>query len=153
MKNRAFTLIELLVVVLIIGILAAIAVPQYQKAVYKSRATQLITATKQLWDAQKSYYLQHGEYSLKAEDLDINFVNATGAYFHIKEDVYCMFSQYNHVYCYDQSMDVSIVQLYSGATQCYSYANQRGEDLCQNLAKSKDFQTGCGNSCHIYSIN
>ena len=85
--------------------------------------------------------------------LDINFANATGTYFHIKEDVYCMFSQYNNVYCYDQSMDVSIVRLYSGATQCYSYANQKGEDLCQNLAKSKDFQTGCGNSCHIYEIN
>ncbi len=58
--RRAFTLIELLVVVLIIGILAAVAVPQYQKAVEKSRAAEAMQILKSLRDAQALCILEHG---------------------------------------------------------------------------------------------
>ena len=57
-----FTLIELLVVVLIIGILAAIALPQYQLAVEKSRAAQMLPIMRSVYNALALYKLEHGQY-------------------------------------------------------------------------------------------
>ena len=69
--KKAFTLIELLVVVLIIGILSAIALPQYQKAVEKAQATEALNTLMTAVKACKVYYLANGEYPTKFEDLDI----------------------------------------------------------------------------------
>ncbi len=60
-KTQGFTLIELLVIVLIIGILAAVALPQYQKAVKKAQGREVIVAIKALDKALVVYALQHGD--------------------------------------------------------------------------------------------
>ena len=60
-NNQGFTLIEMLVVVLIIGILAGIALPQYNKAVEKSRAAEAQIILKDMFNAQQECILRMGD--------------------------------------------------------------------------------------------
>ena len=71
-NKQAFTLIELLVVVLIIGVLAAVAVPQYQKTVEKSRAAQALTLLKTVGQAFQAHHLSSGTWATSFDELSVD---------------------------------------------------------------------------------
>lgn len=75
---KGFTLIELLVVVLIIGILSAVALPQYQMAVAKSKVSRGVVLLNAVDKAQKEYYLANGYFTEDLESLSID-VKGLGA--------------------------------------------------------------------------
>lgn len=81
MNTKGFTLIELLVVVLIIGILAAIALPQYFKAVEKSKAAEALSLFGTIVGAEQRYYMVRDGFTTKYTDLDIDFSGAADSTF------------------------------------------------------------------------
>ena len=82
--NKGFTLIELLVVVLIIGILAAMAMPQYFKAVERSRMTEADTLLGSIAQAQRRKFLQTNRFATDYRGLDVSPKGSTGALYYTK---------------------------------------------------------------------
>ncbi|MBP5616272.1 MAG: prepilin-type N-terminal cleavage/methylation domain-containing protein [Elusimicrobiaceae bacterium] len=123
-SRLGFTLIELLVVVLIIGILAAVAVPQYQKAVWKARFSEAILKTRDMAQAAELYVLQNGlpnsPISLTPEDVDVN--------------VFAGLEEENNGYCSDYAC--YWMNVYSSGTSDYQtnaagflYRNKNHTDI------------------------
>ena len=77
-NQKAFTLIELLVVVLIIGILAAVAVPQYQFAVDKTRAMTYFQNAQAIIKAEQVYKMANGNYTSDFTTLDVDWTKTCG---------------------------------------------------------------------------
>ena len=163
MKNHStgrlggFTLIELLVVVLIIGILTAIALPQYQRAVQKAHFAQIVTAARNLYDAQQRYFLANGTYALNLEDLDIRFSQATEKHIVFKKGL-CSVNYDNapdyprRVGCFMSKPSVFYAIYFPNSNGnlgvwCCAYPNDNyaGIWLCKSMFKGNSFN-GCGSA-------
>ena len=136
-----FTLIELLVVVLIIGILAAVALPQYQKTVDKSRYSTMMPIIQAINKAQQTYYLANGKYTCNKQNLDIEAPNnlpsfmtveistgyTVGFYLSNEKEIIAVYGIY-----YPES---TLTKLHN-KTVCFAPINQynsRGKALCESM--------------------
>ena len=68
---------ELLTAVLIIGILTALAMPEYQKAVERSRSAEAQTLLEDLAKAEERYLMSNGRYTNELTDLDVTIPTST----------------------------------------------------------------------------
>ena len=147
--KKGFTLIEMLVVVLIIGILAGIALPQYTNAVEKSKASEALIILKSLMDHQALCFTQYG-YEENADSIqcfgdrsDENIFTYANI-LEIKADPECL----------ERVCGYATNDFVYGANFYYIYAVRRGAKyLLETSAHPNAYMTGESNKIRCYNIS
>ena len=177
-KNKGFTLIEMLVVVLIIGILAGIALPQYQMAVTKAKVASILPLMRRWKDALQEYKLQHGDYvdendswEMGGDVLGVNWPSdwndgECGNRMDCENEYwYCSANEFKgSVYCLHDFNDGQMLifmhnsdildEDVAGLTTCEGEEDTEAEKVCKALGgKALGNVSLWGNSFIVYKLN
>ena len=153
---KAFTLIELLVVVLIIGILAAIAVPQYEKAVLRSRYATMKAIVRSIAEAERVYYMANGHYGPFDElDIDVGVPSGGSSVVRVFSGGVCYIEGVTDehdpkVYCYMHYKEGGLryqEHLGTSKRQCYASNFTDVTDLPNRLCQSETNKTVPEHAC------
>ena len=154
MKNKAFTLIELLVVILIIAVLAAIALPQYNRADLKLKFKELKVHLHEIKNAEKRYFLEAGSYAHDRNNLDIEFPLSKDlsdpSKIKISKNMQCGIEGvtnargYKNIYCLLIKQRIYLFYMFSSSSyMCcnYNLTNSYNDEFCKkemnNTAQSQ----------------
>lgn len=151
--QKGFTLIELLVVVLIIGILAAVALPQYEKAVAKARASEGVATLSAIGKALQLYKLEHD--GLDGWTMDTLSITPPGT---LKDQTATTKDWIYTTACTGETLDASTLHTIAGmggaffqwdsgkvyCTTCVDKAsNPKGAAFCKSFTGGAETATAC----------
>ncbi len=156
--KRGFTLIELLVVVLIIGILSAVALPQYTKTVEKARVAEVLTNVKAFTTAADIVLLENGGYPSSNIGLQDMTLELSGGTYDSDGNLETKYFTYEGGGCsssicgievYRKTGDYAFVAEWNnlGNDQwdlvCYTQDTEMGDYICKSLV-SQGWRTSSG---------
>ena len=151
MKNHGFTLIEMLATVLIVGVLAAVALPQYQKAILKSRLVALTPGLSAVRDGEESFYLVNRHYTMNMRELDVKVPQGT----RIVPTGSCAY-----LVAQPEGVNARLVMYldhgkrYPGHTHCEAYRNdEQANQLCRSLSGQDSIGPGSSVKYNAYLLD
>lgn len=159
--KQGFTLIELLVVVLIIGILAAVALPQYKKAVEKARAAEALVILKAIAEANRVYMLTNNTYAEHIDELDIEIPGSPATYEGHRRTK-TQFFEYGS-YSGNEQTTLAIAKRLPGEPYvltifpdgkmcCYAFSD-KGTDFCKSMSHGQTDATHLSHGHTCYAVS